>query len=116
MGGPFERRTDAERCYWVPGAGGLSHALGDDADLLDAGAFGGVDDLDDVAVAQVGRAVDEHRLVLALLEDRPETLLELADGDVLLVDRDLLVGGVVEHDLRDVGLRLIAASSFPPAG
>ena len=27
--------------------------------------------------------------------------------DVLLVDRDLLVGGVVEHDLADVGLLLL---------
>src|SRR6266404_6971487 len=31
---------------------GLAHAFGDDADLLDAGALGGVDHVDDVAVAQ----------------------------------------------------------------
>src|SRR5688572_11222333 len=72
-------------------AGSAAHALGDDADLLDAGALGCVDDLDDVAVAQVARAHDEHRLVLAFLEDRAETLLEFLDGDVLVVDRDLLV-------------------------
>ena len=46
-----------------------AHALGDDADLLDTGALGGVDDGDDVAIAQRGIADDEHRLFLARLED-----------------------------------------------
>jgi hypothetical protein len=55
-----------------------AHALGDDADLLDAGALGGVDDLDDFAVPQRGRAVDEHRLLLARLEDLAEALSSVA--------------------------------------
>ena len=49
----------------------LAHALGDDAYLLNTGALGRVDDLDDFAIAQGSRAHDEHRLLLALLEDRP---------------------------------------------
>src|SRR5262245_31347334 len=42
--------------------GFVAHAHRHDADLLDAGALGGVDHLDDLAVAQRRVADDEHRL------------------------------------------------------
>src|SRR5438067_8542942 len=85
------------------GASGLAHAFGDDADLLDAGALGGVDHVDDVAVAQRAGRDDEHRLVLALVEDVAQPRLELGQRHVLLVDGQTLVGGVIDHDLADVG-------------
>ena len=73
--------------------------------------------VDDVAVAQRSGARDEHRLVLARFEDVRAAALELGDGHVLLVDRDLLVGRVLEHDLADVDfLRLVARSWSRPAG
>src|SRR3954468_17925337 len=66
--------------------GGAAHALGHDADFFDAGALRSVDHEDDVGVAQVTVTDDEHRLVLALLEDRAEALGQLLRRDVLLVD------------------------------
>src|SRR5262245_39417690 len=45
-----------------------AHAFGDDPDLLDPCPPGGVDHLDDVAVAQRRVADDEHRLLAAGLE------------------------------------------------
>src|SRR4029077_12034563 len=42
-----------------------THAGRDDADLLHAGTLSGVDDFDDVPVAQSLSTRDEHRLVLA---------------------------------------------------
>src|SRR5205807_4803097 len=83
-------------------AGGLPHPFGDDADLLDPGALGGVDDVDDVFVAQRPGAGDEHRLVFALLVDVAKPLFQLRDRDVLLVDGDVPIGRVLEHDLADV--------------
>ncbi|MCL6498623.1 MAG: glycosyltransferase, partial [Firmicutes bacterium] len=80
------------------GAGRLPHALGDDADLLDAGALGRIDDGDDLAVAQRAGADDEHRLLLALLEDVAQPRLELGHRHVLLVDRDAAVGRELEHE------------------
>src|SRR5262245_61575464 len=79
-----------------------AHAFGDDADLLDARALRGVDDLDDLAVPQRAGADDEHRLVLGLVQDVPQARLELLVRHVLVVDRDLLVGRVVDDDLADV--------------
>jgi hypothetical protein len=75
--------------------------------MIAASALGGVDDLDDVPVAQRLRAGDEHRLVLAGLEDAAEHTLELRHGDVLLVDRDAPVGGVFDDDLTDVDFLLL---------
>src|SRR5262249_5496083 len=49
------------------------------------------------------RRDDEHRLVLALIEDVAQPRFELGQRHVLLVDRQPLVSGVVEHDLADVG-------------
>ena len=53
---PVERprlnRRSSCRPWPAPAGGFLAHAVRDDADLLDAGALGGVDDGDDVAVAQ----------------------------------------------------------------
>src|SRR5581483_5604208 len=104
-GCPSGRPSDfARRGVLVPRAGRLPHAFGDDADLLDAGALGGVDDIDDVLVAQRAVSDDEHRLVLALIEDVPQTRLELRRGDVLIVDGDLPIARVVHHDLADVRL------------
>ena len=62
--------------------------------------------------AAVGRLVVylhdvSRRDVRELLEDRPQTRLELGDHDVLLVDRDPLVRGVLHHDLADVDLLLL---------
>src|SRR5687768_1112227 len=59
-----------------------THAFSYDADLFHAGALGRVDDLDDVAVTQVGRAIDEHRLVFTLLINGAKSLFELHDGHV----------------------------------
>ena len=65
---PFE--VDGSRADLVArGAGGLPHAFGDDADFLDTGALRRVDDVDDVLVLQRAGADDEHRLVVALVED-----------------------------------------------
>ena len=72
-------------------------------DLVDAGALGGVDDVDDVPVAQRTGSRQEHRLVLALFEDVAQPLFELRQRDILVVDRDFLVGRVGQHDLADVG-------------
>src|SRR5437762_746554 len=83
------------------GAGALLHAFGDDPDLLHAGALGGIDHVDDVAVAQRAVAVDEHRLVLAVLEDGAQPLFEFRERDVLVIDGDLLVRTVHQHDLAD---------------
>ena len=98
-------------------AGGSAHAFGDDADLLDAGALGRVDDRDDFAVAQRAGSGDEHRLFLALLEDAAEPRLEVAKvADDLLVHRHLAIGGHLQHDLAAVDLLLSAPAAFPPAG
>src|ERR1700730_6610009 len=50
-GGPLRPANDVLRARLARG-GALLHALGDNADLLDAGALGRIDDVDDVAVAQ----------------------------------------------------------------
>ena len=63
----------------VLGAVASAHAFGDDADLLDPRALGGVDDVDDLAVAKRRVADDEHRLFLARLEDVAETSLEIRE-------------------------------------
>ena len=63
-----------------------THAFGHDADFLDTGALGQIDHLDDFTVAQRGGAHDEHRLLLALLEDASQLLAELTKGNVLIVD------------------------------
>src|SRR5262245_23076666 len=83
------------------------HVRGDDADLLDTCTLGRVDDFDDVLVAERFRAGDEHLLVFAGLENRPQTALELRDTDVGLVDRDLSISRVLQHDLADVALLLL---------
>src|ERR1044071_7193919 len=84
-------RSVPREALFAAAGGCAAHALGDDADLFDARALGGVDDHHDVAVAQVAGAGDEHRLVLAFLEDRPQTAFELPPRHRLLVDGDLLV-------------------------
>src|SRR4051812_48769603 len=65
----FELRTS----YLLVAAGRsparFPHAFGHDADLFDARALGRVDDRDDLAVPQRARGDQEHRLVLALIED-----------------------------------------------
>src|SRR5262245_44325244 len=73
------REANARKTSLVAGdrAGGFPHAQGHDADLLDTGALGRVDDLDDVLVLERTVADDEHRLVAALLEDVPEPGLKL---------------------------------------
>src|SRR5690348_2465162 len=58
----------------------LPHTFGDDAHLLDPGALGGVDDEHDVTVAERAGAGDEHRLLLAVLEDRPQLRFEILPG------------------------------------
>src|SRR5688572_14597843 len=60
-------------------SGGATHAFGDDADLLDARALGGVDHFDDVAIAEAAVGGDEQRLVLALLVNRAQAFFEFAD-------------------------------------
>ena len=102
----------ALRLVALLGARGAAHAFGDDADFLDTGAFGGVDHVNDFAVAQRARAHDEHRLVLALLEDAAQAIFEFGERDVVVVDRDVLVGGVAEHNLRDVDLGLLGGLGF----
>src|SRR5262244_2837882 len=87
-GRPFTCTNRLGLCAWSRSSA-LSHALGHDSDLLDARALGRIDDVDDVAVAQRAIAADEHRLVLAVLEDGAKPLFELGDLDVLVVDRDL---------------------------
>ena len=67
----------------------LPHAFGDDADLLDAGALGRVDDGDDFAVPKRTGRRDEHRLVLALLEDVPQPRLELAEVATVCLFTDI---------------------------
>src|SRR3989442_8068061 len=52
-------------------AGSRAHRLGDDADPIDAGAFRGVDYLDDVLVPQRAGAGDVHRLVPPVVVDGP---------------------------------------------
>src|SRR5712692_7589656 len=94
-------------------AAGLPHPFGDDADLFDAGALGGIDDVDDLSVAERPRAPDEHGLVLALLVNAPESLLELRKCHVLVVNRDLMIGGVLDLDLADIQLlRLLSRFRF----
>src|SRR5437660_12159541 len=88
-------------------AGRLPHPFGDDADLLDAGAFGSIDDVDDVLVAQRPRTGDEHRLVFALLVDVAKALFQLLNRDILLVDGDVPIGRVLEYDSADVDLLLV---------
>src|SRR4030095_5251199 len=83
-------------------AAGSTHAFGHDADLFDASALGDVDDFDDFTVAQRTRAHDEQRLLLALFEDASQLLSELAERDVLVVDRDLLVRRVIQDDLAQI--------------
>src|SRR5688572_15908246 len=51
------------------GTGALAHLVGHDADFLDAGPLGGVDDGDDLAVTQRPVTGDEHCLFLAGIED-----------------------------------------------
>jgi hypothetical protein len=58
-----------------------------------------VDDRDNLAIAQRARG-DEHRLVLALIEDVAQPRLEPLI--VTSCDRDALVGRVVDDDLADV--------------
>src|SRR5262245_25635768 len=76
-------------------AAGPAHAFGHDADLFNARALRRVNDEDDVAVAERARRHDEHRLVLALVEDVAEPRFELLDRDVAVIDGDLPVGRVV---------------------
>src|SRR5947207_6114799 len=64
-----------------------AHLFGDDADLLDAGALGGVDHGNDFAVAKLAIAGDEHRLFLARLEDVAEARLEILERHRLVTDR-----------------------------
>src|SRR5439155_11746495 len=105
----YRLRTPDYRLISAPWrrAGGLPHPFGHDADLLDSGALGRVDDLDDLLVAQRARRGDEHRFVLALLVDVAQAVLELLDRHVLLVDRDVLVRRVLEDNLADVDLLLV---------
>src|SRR4029079_18914916 len=81
----------------------VAHAHRDDADLLDAGPLGGIDDRHDVAVAQRRVADDEHRLSLARFEDVAQARLELVERDGLVVDGDRPVRPVFEDDLVVVG-------------
>ena len=50
----FEVPGEVERADQLPTAAPAArlHAFGDDSHLVDAGAFGGVDDVDDLAVTQ----------------------------------------------------------------
>jgi hypothetical protein len=84
---------------------GGAHALGDDADLLHAGALGCVDHGDDLAVPQRPGAHDEHRLVARSSKIVRSRSSSSEDADVLVVDGDPAVGRVAQHDLTD-GRRL----------
>src|SRR5829696_2975761 len=75
------------------------HFLGDDADLLHAGALGRVDHRDDVGVPQRAGGSDEHRLFLTHFKNAAEFAFEVGQRDGLLVDGDLTVRGVLQHDL-----------------
>src|SRR6266545_4925678 len=92
----------ALRARGSPRAGAFPHPFRNDPNLLDTSALGRIDHVDDVAVAQRAVAADEHRLVLAILEDGAKLFFELVEADVLVVDRDLLVGGVLQDNLADL--------------
>src|SRR2546430_3586692 len=88
-------------------AGGLlPHPERDDADLVDADAFRGVDDVHDLAVPHGGIADDEHRFLFPRLEDVAQAVLQLGHRDRLMVDRDLFAGAVLEDDLGVVRVLL----------
>src|SRR5688572_11094846 len=64
---------------------GSPHTFSDNPNLLDAGALGRVNHRHDFAVPQRPRGRDEHRLLLALLEDVAEAGFQLGHADRLLV-------------------------------
>ena len=66
---------------------------------LDACTLGGVDDGDDITVAERARAGDEHRLVFAFLEDGPELRFEYDTTlDTARRVDELLRGGRTDRD------------------
>src|SRR5688572_21270927 len=85
-----------------------SHTVGDDADLLDAGAHGRVDDLHDLAVTDGSGPDEEQRLLAARLVNLAELRRRLLDRHFLLVDGQAAVSRVFDDDLTERlgGLRI----------
>src|SRR5262245_57809508 len=81
------------------------HAIGNDADARDAGAMRRIDHWNDVPITQRSIAANPECTVLPIREDVAQAHLQRDYLHRLMIDRQLPVSGVLDHDVRRWCLR-----------